>query len=349
MLTQLNHVPEGLLDTPANKLVDILDGPTLLHLPGELDPPLFISVLLHGNEETGFLALQQLLRDYRDQELPRSLSIFIGNISAAQIHVRKLEGQPDYNRIWPGCELNDTPEQKMAQQIVDIMAQRNVLASIDIHNTSGHNPHYACINSLDQPFIQLALLFGRTVVYFLRPKGVQTMAFASICPAVTLECGQVVEHGAMNHALSFLKKVISLKELNSDVVIEEDIDLFHTTAIVKLPRDISFEFMNKDEPSINEQKILNFPGTLDDLNFRETDVGTLFAHVKAGSEQELLLNVQSEQDQQVYHKYFSVIDHELRTSRSIMPSMLSVSDKAVSLDCLGYIMERIKTDGTISE
>lgn len=347
MLTELDTIPEALLNTPSNQLVEILNGPTLFHLQGTHQRPLFISVLLHGNEETGFLAIQKLLREYQGKQLPRSLSVFIGNVSAAQKHVRKLEGQPDYNRIWPGCVYQESPEQKMMRKIVDIMAQRKVLASIDIHNTSGHNPHYACVNRLDHSFLQLALNFGRTVVYFIRPKGVQTMAFADLCPAVTLECGQVVEHDAANHALSFLKKVIHLEHINPAPVEEEDIDLFHTTACIKLPRDIDFCFMDKIDPQTDSAKKLNFPGTLDDLNFRECEAGTFFAHVAADSSRENLLDVQNENDIDVYNRYFKVENNELRTTRAIMPSMLSVSEKAVRQDCLGYIMERVKTDGSL--
>lgn len=64
-----------------------------------LPEPLFVSMLLHGNETTGLLAVQRLLDKYRDQPLPRALSVFVGNVEAARLGLRRLEGQPDYNRI----------------------------------------------------------------------------------------------------------------------------------------------------------------------------------------------------------------------------------------------------------
>ena len=105
MLNILNKVPEGLLDCEARELYTILPGPTLMHLPGKREQPLFVSVLLHGNEDTGWLAIRDLLKTYQDRELPRSLSIFIGNVRAARFMERYTDGQPDYNRIW-----EDLPE-----------------------------------------------------------------------------------------------------------------------------------------------------------------------------------------------------------------------------------------------
>ena len=101
-LTRLHALPEGFLDTSARALHRVLPGPTLIHLPGRRTPELFVSVLLHGNEDVGLVAIQQVLKAHAGRELPRALSILIGNVTAAQEGVRRLDGQPDYNRVWPG-------------------------------------------------------------------------------------------------------------------------------------------------------------------------------------------------------------------------------------------------------
>lgn len=74
LLRQYSDIPAGLLEAGPEALADLLGGPSLVHLPGRREQPLFASVLLHGNETTGFLALQELLRKYRDKTLPRALS-----------------------------------------------------------------------------------------------------------------------------------------------------------------------------------------------------------------------------------------------------------------------------------
>ena len=149
MLNILDQIPAGLLDARPEQLEDLLGKPTLIHLPGRREEPLFLSTLLHGNEPTGFLAIQQLLKQYQNKTLPRSLSIFLGNLPAAKQNLRRLDNQPDYNRIWPGTEEPESAETRLMQQVVDEMIQRRVFASVDVHNNTGLNPHYACVNVLN--------------------------------------------------------------------------------------------------------------------------------------------------------------------------------------------------------
>ena len=56
-------------------------------------------MLLHGNEDTGWGAVRQLRTKDDGRELPRALSLFVGNVSAAKKGVRRLDGQLDYNHI----------------------------------------------------------------------------------------------------------------------------------------------------------------------------------------------------------------------------------------------------------
>jgi len=76
----------------------------VVFLSGRRTPPLFVSVLLHGNEDTGWLAARSVLKKFAAAELPRALSLFIGNVEAAGSGPRRLDGQPEYNRVLPGSE-----------------------------------------------------------------------------------------------------------------------------------------------------------------------------------------------------------------------------------------------------
>ena len=334
MLQQLNQLPAGLLDADARDLEGLLGGPTLIHLPGRREETLFLSVLLHGNETTGFEALQRLLRDYGPagtEELPRALSIFIGNVSAAAKGIRRLDGQPDYNRVWPGAEDGGTPEHAMMAETLDIMMRRKLFASVDLHNNTGLNPHYACVNLIDHRFFHLATLFSRTVVYFTRPKGVQSMAFARHCPAVTLECGKVGQTLGVDHAREFLEACLHLSALPDHPIAERDIDLFHTVATVKVPDTLSFGFgINGVDLSLAED--------LDRLNFRELPRDTLFGWVRPGAE--VALEVRDEHGNDVAARLFSLEEGELRSRVPVMPSMLTRDETVVRQDCLCYLMER---------
>src|SRR6516165_7555157 len=79
--------PDVLMDVPAADLWRHLRGPSLFRLPGRQTEPLFVSVLLHGNEDTGWRAIQAVLRQHRATILPRPLLLFVGNIEAAKTNV----------------------------------------------------------------------------------------------------------------------------------------------------------------------------------------------------------------------------------------------------------------------
>jgi predicted deacylase len=189
-LDELDRFPDALLDVPATELWRHLRGPSLFRIPGRQASPLFVSVLLHGNEDTGWRAVQTVLRQHRAATLHRSLLLFVGNIEAARGRVRTLPHQEDYNRAWPGTLRPDTLTARMLRHLVEIVRRARPFASIDVHNNTGSNPHYSCVNSFDEAHLYLARLFGRTVVYFEQPVGVQSAALAKICPAVTVECGR---------------------------------------------------------------------------------------------------------------------------------------------------------------
>jgi hypothetical protein len=331
LLRQYHELPDGLLSAEPEQLADLLSGPSLIHLPGRRQPPLFVSLLLHGNETTGFLAMQSLLKQYQGKELPRALSFFIGNVEAARDGLRRLAGQPDYNRVWPGSEYSDSPEKRMMAEVFDIMRERQPFASVDLHNNTGINPHYACINRIDHRFMHLGRLFSRTQVYFIRPAGVQSMAFAQICPSVTVVCGKVGQSAGEQHALEFLDACLHLSEIPDHPVAAHDLDLFHTVAIVRVPRAYSFGF--GDNPVD-----ICFISDLDHLNFRELPPGTALAHLD-GIEQ-LPLEASDEQGNEVAERYFTVEGDMLRTTRSVMPSMLTLDERVIRQDCLGYLMER---------
>ena len=332
MLKIFDKVPDGLLDCEARDLYKVLPGPTLMHLPGRREQPLFVSVLLHGNEDTGWLAIRELLKSYHDKELPRALSVFIGNVRAARFMERFTDGQPDYNRIWEDTEESkDLPERKMMREVVASMKARQVFASIDIHNNTGLNPHYACVRTLESGHLHLATLFSRTVVYFTTPAGVQTAPFAGLCPSVTVECGQAGQPHGVDHAREYIEAALHLSEFPGHDVANHDIDLFHTVAIAKVPNDVTIGFEDGDCD-------IRFLEDLDHLNFRELPVGTTLGWVRAGSRARV--DVFDDTGQSASEKYFAIEEGELRTSKAVMPSMLTVSTTAIRKDCLCYLMER---------
>lgn len=331
LIQQLDFIPDGLLDVSPQSLHTILATPTLLHLSGKRKEPLFISVLLHGNEPTGFFAVQALLKKYQQRELPRSLSLFFGNVTAASKGLRRLKDQPDYNRIWRGTDISSCPETIMADQIIDIMQQKNVFASIDIHNNTGLNPHYACINKVEPQFLQLATLFSRLVIYFKHPKGVQSSAFADLCPAVTLECGRPGQQYGVEHALEFIDSCLNLAEIPDHPVHHQDVDLVHTVAQVKVKANTTFSF-----EKTHSDLLLN--SDLEKFNFTEVPAKTNIGLVNELNY--LPLIAQDESGNEVTDRYFGMENNQLFFRQATIPSMLTLDERVIKQDCLCYLMER---------
>jgi len=345
MLTIRQDIPEGLLDLQSYELYKKLDGPTLFRLPGRRTQPIFISVLLHGNEPVGWNAIRHILY-HQKSELPRALFLFVGNVEAARYQQRHLEYQPDFNRIWPAA--NDStvkmdcslPEVAMAKQIYQIMTDSNLFASIDVHNNTGLNPHYACVNKLEAEFLHLATLFDRTVIYFTRPEGVQSLAFSKLTPSVTLECGQPDNPQGVAHAIEYLTACLQLSEIPTHPVAKHDIELFHTVAVVRVAPGVEVGF--KDDGFD-----LRLIDNIDHLNFRELPSNTVIGWQK--NHHVLALRTDNEQDQEVSSDYFHLDGNALKISRAVMPSMLTRNTQVIHQDCLCYLMERLSLPESVTE
>jgi len=332
MLNEINFVPEGFLTATVEELEDLLKTPTLIHLSGVNPQPLFVSTLLHGNETTGFYAIQRLLKKYTEQPLPRAVSIFIGNIAAAKENQRHLDDQDDYNRIWPGSHHGDSAEKDMMQAVTYIMRKKKPFASIDIHNNTGKNPHYACINILNPHGLVLASKFSDIAVYFTSPKGVQSSAFSDFCPSAVLECGQSSDKSGVDHAQAYLETILSMDDLSSHN--SGSLKLYHTVARVTIPKTVTIgESVNSDchDVCLSEQ--------LDDKNFHHIQVGTEFATVNR--EKEKLLIVSSESDEDVTDEYIEMDDGRLLFKKPVTLSMFTRCEKAIRQDCVCYFMEEL--------
>ena len=330
-LKQFDTLPEGILTVPVERLYALVPEPTLFHLPGKRPEALFVSVLLHGNEPTGFLAVQKLLRKYQGQTLPRGLTLFFGNTQAARFNQRRLEHQPDFNRIWPGTTLPQSSETDWAKQICDVMRERAVLASIDVHNNTGLNPHYACVNKLDDAFLHLGALFGRLLVYFTHPKGVQSGAFAEICPAVTLECGRPDQPYGVEHAFQFIDSCLHLSEFPAHPIAKQDVDIYHTVAQVTVEENVRFGFDNADAD-------LCLNSDLERMNFTEIKAGTALGEVNS---ERMPLIAKDNDGKPITEQFFRLIDGQLQVTKATMPSMLTLNEKVIRQDCLCYLMERL--------
>jgi len=332
MLKRFDHVPDAMLHSTSIELEKLLGGPALFYLDGARKPPLFITVLQHGNEPTGFEAIQQILRRYQSVGLPRAIWLFVANVSASAAGMRKLDGQHDYNRAWPGTVDTTTAEAALMREVVDTVTAQPLFASVDLHNNTGSNPHYGCVNELGPNYLQLATLFARTVVYFKQPVGVQSLAMSKHCPAVTLECGQAGENAALVHAIEFLDACLHMHHLPDHQVAPHDITLLRTVAVAKMRAGVSFGFGAGNHE-------VQFRPDLDKLNFGPLKAGEQLATLTGDAGMPVVVTKDNGAD--ISASLFDVAGGTFTLKQTLTPSMATLDVGIIKQDCLFYVMEQM--------
>ena len=320
----LEALPEGLLECDATELEASLGGPSMVHIPGRQEPPLFVSVLLHGNETSGWNGVRKLLAKHPVPAL--SLILFIGNVAAAAAGVRKLPHQQDFNRIWREASGD---EAALSASVMDALGGYSLHAVVDLHNNTGMNPHYSLLSELDPECLGLAGLFSDKAVYVVEPSTTLARAFRGRCPAVTLELGPVGDPGCEEHALSYLEKLLALPGLPAPDT--APLALYRSLGRVYVPDEVDFSFGGAPGDSS-----LVFACT-EAVNFRELPVGSLFAVSAEG----IAPRVDSPDHADVTWHYLHREGNHIVTRRPLVPAMYTMDPAAVRHDCLCYFMERI--------
>lgn len=336
MIKLLEQLPTGILDVEANQLSQFVGNHTLVHLAGKVKRPLFISILQHGDETTGWDAIKALLQNHPDQ-LPRSIYLLFGNVEAAAQNLRQLPEQPDFNRCWPGLHNKNSDVSRKMAFITDMMAEIRPFASIDIHNNSGRNPHYAGINSLNGEFVNLASLFSETIIHFTSPDGIQSGAFAPFCPAVTIECGMSGTADGIQQTLTFLENLIRLSSLKTIPGVAEHQQVMNIFSIVKVKPEISIGI----EGDVYGEVDFVISDDLDYLNFHLLEKGTIFGRTQT-ADTPMPFAVTDQIGHDITDLYFEQAGDEVRIKQQVVPAMITQSIDAIRLDCLCYFMHPLK-------
>ena len=326
-LSILSDLPDGFFDIDISHIHEIFPSPTLIHLIGHRSPALFVSILLHGNEYSGLKAIQALLLKYKDQ-LPRSIYIFIGNVDAAQSNCRVLPGQTDFNRCWPGTEMESNAETQLMSEVIEVATRDRLFAAIDIHNNTGANPHYACMTDVTQDNQHLAAMFNHIGMVFKRPKGVSTMAFNGICPAATLECGKPGEKMGIKHATELLDGLLHMDHFPQRPVAAHDLQLVQSLATLNIPDEVSFDF------NLTAQADLTFEAGFELKNFTEIKPTDIFAYTRI----ETPLEITSQDGEDITNELMRVENGKVYLNKTVMPAMITLDKSIIRQDCLCYLL-----------
>ena len=324
---RLNALPGGFFDIDSANIRRLFPNPTLIHLEGRDPRHLFVSILLHGNETTGLQTMQALLSNYAEG-LPRSLLLFIGNVRAAEENLRFLPGQADYNRCWPGGDQVDDPSARMMQKVIEIAHGLPLFAAIDIHNNTGRNPRYACITDPRPENQNLVAMFNRVGIVF-RQRGVSTMAFNGICPAVTLECGLPGDADGIEHARRFVDELLQLDELSTRQPTRDELQLVESHLMLRVPAEVTFEF----DPDADVD--LRFEADFENRNFTLFDPRQVFGYTRL---ERPLLAIDTD-GHDLTHEILRVEEGRIYLNNTLMPAMITHDKLVVRQDCLCHLLQ----------
>ena len=330
----LDEPPAGLFTIPAQELQSHLGGPALVSIQGEMDPPLFLSVLLHGNETSGWEALCEVMQALGPHQRPgRSILLFIGNVAAAAKGVRTLPGQTDFNRIWYG-------ENESSQLVATVLQQlraQPLFAALDIHNNTGRNPHYSVLTQVDEYTCGLAYLFSDKAVLVEEPDSVLTRAVAPLCPAVTVEVGPVGDALSVARTTTLLRRYLDLETVPMES--PETLVLHRAIARVHVREGVQFDFADEASAEQLDRDDLVLTAGMEAVNFHPVLAGTQFGFARRPLSQ--CLQVLDPQHRDVTAQFFDEIHGDISLRRPVIPAMYTLDHTVVLQDCLCYFMEHI--------
>ena len=339
-LNILHKLPDHICDTQVEELHSLLGGPTLFDLRFGKESTLFISTLLHGDEHSGFLALRDILKEIQEKKWAphHSLLLFLGNTLAAEQNKRHLKDQSDFNRIWNlPLSQHSSPFILMAQEIVSYASQKKLIGSLDIHNSTGENPFYTCLNILEGAYLKLAQLFSQKIVFFKRPLEVQSQAFSKLCPSITIEAGPSREPSGIKLLKEKIKAILQ-SPFFKDIPHFDQTEFFQTVGRIKWKKEISFDFQFQKDSTSH----FSFLSDLDQLNFKSVPVGKVLAYIQKDFSRPFGLEGEGGQD--LFEEYFEFQEGTLRVKQSFVPALFSKNEEAIRNDCLGYVMTTISKE-----
>ncbi len=337
-LSILKNIPDSFLTVDYHDIKQILKGPTLIHLQGEKEPALFISIMLHGNEYSGLQIMQEVLQRYKTSDgyaLPRSIWLFVGNVEAASLGLRRLDSELDFNRAWPGTPTPNDPTAMLITEVMQHITQNELFAALDLHNNTGKNPPYGCISVVNEKNKYLASFFNHIAMVFHTPKGVSTMAFDAICPAITLECSIPGNRPAIDKAIALIDDLMHMDHFPNKPLPSHDLQLVSNNAVLKVAEGINFGF--EDE---SEEFELTFVDNFDRHNFTRLEAGEVFAHTRVGKP----LTATSDDGRDVTDELISIHNGAVSLKKHLMPAMITLDKHIIVQDCLCYLLEDYKED-----
>lgn len=311
----------AILDLHASELHTVLDGPTLFDLTMNGQAPIFVAVLLHGNEISGWDAVRSVLKELLHNGQDLSMLLLVGNVLAAREGVRALDGQTDFNRIW---EEENGQKFQWAEEVIERVAARKPWFALDLHNNTCPNPHHSVITDMNPSTLSAARKFSETAIFAMQPLSILSRRCSQFCTAITLEVGIPSDPTSSDRARAYLQY---LTELGGVPATHSD-DLRIYTNKVRV--------VVENAQELDEWQVPNFTPFLSNWNFKTLDKGTEIAQLKNGGGR---LLAQDERLNDVTSSYLEYKDDTVCLNSDVIMSMYTDNPRIALQDCVCYFLE----------
>jgi hypothetical protein len=328
-----------LLDTSDEEVLQRLGKPTLIRIPSLSGDPLApgraVACLLHGNEDSGYRAVLNLLR--QGPRYPFDLWVFIGNVRAATTDGwfahRHLDDQEDFNRVWGISELTNRMRRCAAAVLAELAGAR-LEAAVDLHNNTGDNPFYAITPMPTPDSLRLAALCAdRLLIWGWRAHTLME-ALAEFCPVVAIECGLPGLRAHADFASQALGRFLAADGFDAEGGPRPTETYLMLHRVVVRP-EVPFSFGSH---VFEEFDLVLHPG-LDGHNFGMLLAGTELGHVHPEADMPLLALDMHGHD--VTDRFFAIRHGDrLVVTQDVTPIMMVSNVVQARRDCLFYIARR---------
>ena len=326
-----------LLEGSDEEVLLALDGrPALIRIPGTEGGRRgrLFSCLLHGNEDSGYRAVLDVLR--KQVRRPYDLWVFIGNVRAAStggwFAHRFLDDQEDFNRVW-GLEPPTTRMRRCAAQVLEVLRDEAELdAAIDVHNNTGDNPAYAIVPRWSPEGLHLAATCTDLLLLWHLRANTMMEALSDTCPAIALECGKA---GVAAHAAFAREAIDRLLDLDLQGSLRRPAITYEMRFRVEVRPEVSFAFGG----ALTDDLDLVLEPGLDSANYGMLLAGTVLGHVPVDGAMPLVARDMAGRD--ATDRLFDIRDDgAVVITQDSTPVMMVTTVRQTRQDCLFYVARR---------
>ncbi|SEQ88557.1 Succinylglutamate desuccinylase / Aspartoacylase family protein [Amphritea atlantica] len=315
-----------------------LGGPTLIVVDGRDNSRCrAVATLLHGNEPSGVKALLKWLRTGERPAV--RLICLIASVQTALHETlfchRQMPGQRDLNRCF-APPFEDNPGH-IARHFIELLAQYQPEALLDIHNTSGMSPAFGVVVSENPEHEALVALFTqRMIVTELRLGALMELSCQQM-PVVTIECGGAGQAGSDRVAEEGLQRYLFNEQVlhpPSGLVM----DLYKDAVRLQLLPSCRIAFAEQPVAGAD----LTVPPDVERFNF-----GTIPALTRLGwlgSEGMSVFRVQSATGENLLPHYFLSRASGLYSAQQLKLFMITTNPAIALSDCLFYACADIELE-----